>query len=152
MLYPTGFSVSTDGITMRDVVGMPNGLTFMYGNDGDIYELIYAAKDGWFSNKCQVSNLTGAVGASLGVLAGLVPEFLKSNTEGELPFPPCLPVPSSFELSLTARPFFFLPSSSYRSCRKPHARLYSLGPLLPHSIQLHRPLHRRRILQSRPSR
>ncbi|KAL7409572.1 Non-repetitive/WGA-negative nucleoporin C-terminal-domain-containing protein [Mrakia frigida] len=81
MLYPTGFSVSTDGITMRDVVGMPNGLTFMYGNDGDIYELIYAAKDGWFSNKCQVSNLTGAVGASLGVLAGLVPEFLKSNTE-----------------------------------------------------------------------
>jgi len=40
-LHHTGFSVPTDGVAIRKIVGSPNGRIFMAGDDGNIYELAY---------------------------------------------------------------------------------------------------------------
>lgn len=81
-LYATDLSIPTDGIAMTDVVSMPDGRTFMVGSDGCLYEMQYRADEGWFTKRCALINWTGA-GSGLPLIGSLVPEFLKSKTEGE---------------------------------------------------------------------
>ena len=81
-LYATDLSIPTDGIAMTDVVSMPDGRTFMVGSDGCLYEMQYRADEGWFTKRCALINWTGP-GSGLPLLGSLVPEFLKSKTEGE---------------------------------------------------------------------
>ncbi|CED85089.1 Nuclear pore complex, Nup155 component (D Nup154, sc Nup157/Nup170) [Phaffia rhodozyma] len=79
-LYATDLTIPTDGISMSDVVSFPNGRTFMCGSDGNLYEMVYRADEGWFTKRSGLINWTGS-GGGLGVLGGLIPEFLKSKQE-----------------------------------------------------------------------
>ena len=40
------------------VVGTEAGRVFLAGKDGNVYELLYQAEDGWFRRKCRKTNLT----------------------------------------------------------------------------------------------
>lgn len=75
-LYRTGMSVSSDGVNMTDVLGTDNGRIFMRGNNGQLYELVYQAQDGWLTRKIRKINHS-STGFSL-----LVPEFLKWDSDG----------------------------------------------------------------------
>ncbi|PWN48325.1 hypothetical protein IE53DRAFT_319628 [Violaceomyces palustris] len=77
-LYETGMSVKTDGVAMRDVKGTKGGRIFAAGSDQCLYELIYQAQEGWFSNKCHLRNVTSPK------LSNLLPTFMK--TEKRLDF------------------------------------------------------------------
>jgi nuclear pore complex protein Nup155 len=79
-LYATDLSISTDGVGMSDVRSMPDGRTFMTGSDGCLYEMQYRADEGWFTKRCSLVNWTGG-SSGLGMLGGLVPEFLKGKQE-----------------------------------------------------------------------
>lgn len=65
---------------MSDVVSFPNGRTFMCGSDGNLYEVVYRADEGWFTKRSALVNWTGS-GGGLGVLGGLIPEFLKGKQD-----------------------------------------------------------------------
>ena len=52
----------------------------MAAKDGNLYELIYQADDGWFTRKCRKTNLT------YNPLSNFVPSFLFSSEGKPLPF------------------------------------------------------------------
>lgn len=79
-LYATDLTIPTDGISMTSVCSTPSGRTFLCGSDGNLHEMVYRADEGWFTKRCGLINWTGG-GGGLGVLSGLVPEFLKGKTE-----------------------------------------------------------------------
>ncbi|KDQ63476.1 hypothetical protein JAAARDRAFT_695291 [Jaapia argillacea MUCL 33604] len=55
-LYATDMSVSSE-IEMTSVIGTPEGRIFMCGNqDGNLYELHYQEKEGWFGKRVQLIN------------------------------------------------------------------------------------------------
>ena len=61
----------------------------MAAKDGNLYELVYQADDGWFTRKCRKTNLT------YNPLSNFVPSFLFSS-EGKPRFHSCFSVFLSF--------------------------------------------------------
>ncbi|KAG0227258.1 hypothetical protein BGW41_003866 [Actinomortierella wolfii] len=74
-LYITNMSVPTDNITMKSVVGTPEGRIFMNGSDGRLWEILYQAEEGWFSKKCSKKEVLG------NQLSYFVPSFLLSRVD-----------------------------------------------------------------------
>ena len=50
-LYPTTFSIASDGVTFLDAASTTSGRIFLAGKDGHLYEVDYQARDGWFRRK-----------------------------------------------------------------------------------------------------
>lgn len=60
-LYQTDFSLQTSGVVLSDAVATKDGSrVFCRGNDACLFELVYQAKEGWFSSKCTLKNLTSS--------------------------------------------------------------------------------------------
>jgi nuclear pore complex protein Nup155 len=77
-LYQTDFSLPTSGVVMRDFVATADGSRlFCRGSDACLYELYYQAKEGWFSSKCSLKNLTS------GGVRNLLPGWAGGATKGE---------------------------------------------------------------------
>ncbi|CAO1633399.1 unnamed protein product [Jaminaea pallidilutea] len=58
-LYQTDFSLQTSGVAILEAVSTRDGSrVFCRGSDACLYELAYQAKEGWFSSKCSLRNLT----------------------------------------------------------------------------------------------
>jgi nuclear pore complex protein Nup155 len=75
-LYVTDMSVQTDRVTMSGVRGTDDGRVFCKGSDGNAYEVLYQAAEGWFSAKCSVRNM------STPRFSNLVPTFLQGSRKG----------------------------------------------------------------------
>ncbi|TCD69902.1 hypothetical protein EIP91_005726 [Steccherinum ochraceum] len=74
-LFATDMSISTD-VEMISVVGTNDGRIFMCGNqDGNLYELHYQEKEGWFGKRVQIIN------HSVGGVQSLIPLLGSSKTE-----------------------------------------------------------------------
>ena len=56
---------------MLKIAGTSNGRILMCGKDGNLYELVYQAEDGWFRKKCRKVN------RSQSVVGTYWPSFLK---------------------------------------------------------------------------
>ncbi len=70
------FSVPTDGVIMRKIVGTPNGRIFMGGDDGNLYEVVYAKNQSWCGGrrrKCRKLNHTTSPYHARGFLRLLIP-------------------------------------------------------------------------------
>ena len=77
-LYATDMSISTD-VEMISVVGTHDGRIFMCGNqDGNLYELHYQEKEGWFGKRVQIVN------HSVGSVQSLIPLLGSAKTEGDV--------------------------------------------------------------------
>lgn len=75
-LYATDMSVSCD-VEMASVAGTEDGRIFMSGaQDGNLYELHYQEKEGWFGKRVQLIN------HSIGGVQSLLPRFSSTQTEG----------------------------------------------------------------------
>ena len=75
-LYATDMSIACD-VEMSAVIGTPDGRIFMCGSqDGNLYELHYQEKEGWFGKRVQLIN------HSVGGMSSLLPRLSTSNTEG----------------------------------------------------------------------
>ena len=75
-LYATDMSLSTD-VEMGSVIGTHDGRIFMRGNsDGNLYELHYQEKEGWFGKRVQIIN------HSVGGVQSLIPRLTSSKSEG----------------------------------------------------------------------
>ena len=75
-LYATDMSVSCD-VEMLSVAGTEDGRIFMCGaQDGNLYELHYQEKEGWFGKRVQLIN------HSIGGMQSLLPRFSSAQTEG----------------------------------------------------------------------
>ncbi|KAN0061167.1 hypothetical protein ACQY0O_006902 [Thecaphora frezii] len=72
-LYETGMSVATNGVVLSDIQGTSGGRLFASGSDNCLYELVYQATEGWFSNKCYLRNLTSPR------FSNLLPTFIKAE-------------------------------------------------------------------------
>ncbi|CAO1637870.1 unnamed protein product [Parajaminaea phylloscopi] len=60
-LYQTDFAIQTSGTILSDAVATKDGSrVFCRGSDACLYELSYQAKEGWFSSKCSLKNLTSS--------------------------------------------------------------------------------------------
>jgi nuclear pore complex protein Nup155 len=73
-LHPTGLSVPSDNVHMCSIAGTDDGRAFLAGADGSLYELTYAAEDGWLSQrpmKCRKTNRSSSL------IGAIVPTFLK---------------------------------------------------------------------------
>jgi nuclear pore complex protein Nup155 len=73
-LHPTGLSVPSDNVHMCSIAGTDDGRAFLAGADGSLYELSYAAEDGWLSQrpmKCRKTNRSSSL------IGAIVPTFLK---------------------------------------------------------------------------
>ena len=70
------FHLPSDNVAIMCMEGTPEGRIFLGGKDGSLYEVIYQPKDGWFSKRCQLVNL------STSKLAFLLPSFLSFTEEG----------------------------------------------------------------------
>lgn len=76
-LYATDMSITTE-IEMSSVVGSKDGRIFMCGTqDGNLYELHYQEKEGWFGKRVQLIN------HSVGSVQSLFPRFSAPNSEGQ---------------------------------------------------------------------
>jgi nuclear pore complex protein Nup155 len=75
-LFVTEMNVQTEGIQMSDVCGTGAGRIFCKGNDGCLYEVLYQASEGWFSNRCSLRNVTSPR------LSNLVPSFIQGKQKG----------------------------------------------------------------------
>jgi nuclear pore complex protein Nup155 len=73
-LLPVQMSVASDNVNMVRIVGTDCGRIFMGGNDGCLYELVYQARDGWFTKRCRKLNHSSSS------LTSLVPSFLRFGT------------------------------------------------------------------------
>jgi nuclear pore complex protein Nup155 len=71
------FSVSTDNVVMNVIRGTNDGRIFCGGKDGNLYEVIYQAEEGWFSRRCKKVN------HSISSLSFLIPSFLNYKKEGK---------------------------------------------------------------------
>ncbi len=75
-LYATDMSIPVD-VEMSAVVGTPDGRIFMCGSqDGNLYELHYQEKEGWFGKRVQLIN------HSVGGMQSLLPRLGTANAEG----------------------------------------------------------------------
>lgn len=78
-LYATDMSVSSE-VEMTSVIGTPDGRIFMCGlQDGNLYELHYQEKEGWFGKRVQLIN------HSVGGVSSLLPRLSAAKGEGEKP-------------------------------------------------------------------
>jgi hypothetical protein len=76
-LYATEMSVQTE-VEMTSVIGTPEGRIFMCGlQDGDLYELHYQEKEGWFEKRVQLVN------HSVGGVQSFLPRFSAGKTDGK---------------------------------------------------------------------
>ncbi|PIK56013.1 putative nuclear pore complex protein, partial [Apostichopus japonicus] len=69
------FSIPSDNVNVLSIKAANNGRIFMAAKDGCLYELVYQARDGWFSRKCRKVNHSSRS------LSFLVPSFLTFSTE-----------------------------------------------------------------------
>lgn len=77
-LYATDMSIACD-VEMASVVGTPEGRIFMCGQqDGNLYELHYQEKEGWFGKRVQLLN------HSVGGMQSLLPRLTSASLEGEI--------------------------------------------------------------------
>ncbi|KAI0735282.1 nucleoporin [Earliella scabrosa] len=77
-LYATDMSIACD-VEMSAVIGTPDGRIFMCGSqDGNLYELHYQEKEGWFGKRVQLIN------HSVGGMSSLLPRLSTSNTEDRI--------------------------------------------------------------------
>ncbi|KAI8911837.1 Non-repetitive/WGA-negative nucleoporin C-terminal-domain-containing protein [Gorgonomyces haynaldii] len=74
-IYNTEMSCASDNVNMTSIQGTQNGRVFMRGNNGQLYELVYQAHDGWFTRKIRKINHSSS-GISL-----FVPQFLNFGSE-----------------------------------------------------------------------
>jgi nuclear pore complex protein Nup155 len=76
-LFATDMSTPTD-VTMDSVIGTKDGRVFMCGSqDGNLYELHYQEKEGWFGKKVQLVN------HSIGGVGSLFPRFASATSDGQ---------------------------------------------------------------------
>lgn len=76
-LYATEMSVQTE-VEMSSVVGTSDGRIFMCGlQDGNLYELHYQEKEGWFGKRVQLIN------HSVGGVQSFLPILSATKAEGE---------------------------------------------------------------------
>jgi nuclear pore complex protein Nup155 len=75
-IYRTEMTVSSDNVNMTLISGTDSGRIFMRGSNGQLYELVYQAHDGWLTRKMRKVN------HSTSGLSILVPEFLKWSSGG----------------------------------------------------------------------
>ncbi|KAL4242212.1 non-repetitive/WGA-negative nucleoporin family protein [Abortiporus biennis] len=77
-LYATDMSVSSD-VEMTSVIGTSEGRIFMVGgSDGNLYELHYQEKEGWFGKKVQLIN------HSVGGVQSLLPRLGSTRAEDRI--------------------------------------------------------------------
>lgn len=77
-LYATDMSIPTE-MEMTSVIGTNEGRIFMCGlQDGNLYELHYQEKEGWFGKRVQLIN------HSVGGMQSFIPRLSSSKTEGML--------------------------------------------------------------------
>jgi nuclear pore complex protein Nup155 len=75
-VYATGMSVPTE-VQMNSVAGTADGRIFLSGaQDGNLYELHYQEKEGWFGKRVQLIN------HSVGGVQSLLPKFSASASSG----------------------------------------------------------------------
>jgi nuclear pore complex protein Nup155 len=55
-IYRTDMTCYADGVNMSSIIGTTKGRIFMRGNDGQLYELVYQAQDGWLTRKIRKLN------------------------------------------------------------------------------------------------
>jgi nuclear pore complex protein Nup155 len=55
-IYRTDMACYADGVNMSSIVATPKGRIFMRGNDGQLFELVYQAQDGWLTRKIRKLN------------------------------------------------------------------------------------------------
>ena len=55
-IYRTDMSCHADNVNMSSVIGTDSGRIFMRGNDGQLFELIYQAQDGWLTRRVRKIN------------------------------------------------------------------------------------------------
>ncbi|KAH8099410.1 nucleoporin [Cristinia sonorae] len=77
-LYATDMSISTD-VEMSSVIGTTDGRIFMCSiQDGNLYELHYQEKEGWFGKRIQLIN------HSIGGVQSLIPRLASSKAEDRI--------------------------------------------------------------------
>ncbi|RPD63049.1 nucleoporin [Lentinus tigrinus ALCF2SS1-6] len=77
-LYATDMSIACD-VEMSAVIGTPDGRIFMCGTqDGNLYELHYQEKEGWFGKRVQLIN------HSVGGMQSLLPRLGTSSAEDRI--------------------------------------------------------------------
>ncbi|THH34060.1 hypothetical protein EUX98_g164 [Antrodiella citrinella] len=77
-LYATDMSISTD-VEMTSVIGTDEGRIFMCGNqDGNLYELHYQEKEGWFGKRVQLIN------HSVAGVQSLIPRLTATRAEDRI--------------------------------------------------------------------
>ncbi|KAI0662717.1 nucleoporin [Cubamyces menziesii] len=77
-LYATDMSIACD-VEMSSVIGTPDGRIFMAGSqDGNLYELHYQEKEGWFGKRVQLIN------HSVGGVQSLLPRIGSSNADDRI--------------------------------------------------------------------
>ena len=72
------FVIPSDNVNLLSIAGSHHGRIFAAGKDGCLYEIVYQAEDGWFSQKCRKVNHSNSR------LSFLVPSFLSFSEEGSL--------------------------------------------------------------------
>ncbi|TPX34337.1 hypothetical protein SmJEL517_g02942 [Synchytrium microbalum] len=77
-LYPTGFSVPTDGVRITNINGTSEGRLFLCGANGHVYELVYQAVEGLLSRKCW------KIDRSSSFASYFMPTFLQPSREDPL--------------------------------------------------------------------
>lgn len=76
-LHPTQMAVPTDDIQMLKIVGTDDGRILMGGKDGNIYEFLYQAQEGWLTKRCRKISHTSSR------LRMLLPTFLPWSTQDD---------------------------------------------------------------------
>ena len=77
-MFATDLTIPTDNVQMTSVVGTSSGRIFMSGaQDGNLYEIVYQSKEGWFSRKCSLIN------HSAGGMGSFLPSILATKAAGE---------------------------------------------------------------------
>lgn len=79
-LFVTEMNVQTEGVQMSDICGTDTGRIFCKGNDGCLYEILYQASEGWFTNRCSLRNVTSPR------LSNLVPSFIQGKQKESLDY------------------------------------------------------------------
>ena len=80
VIYDTELRFSTDNVTMSSIVSTSSGRAFMRGiSDGNLYELRYQAREGWFGSKSSLYN------HSASGVSSMLPSFFSSGPSGAVP-------------------------------------------------------------------
>ncbi len=79
-LYNTGFSVPTDNVRIRKLIGTQNGRVLMCGDDGCVYEIVYHGDAGWMNcrKRCRKVNHSSSP------LMSLLPSFLFGSSSNPI--------------------------------------------------------------------